>query len=114
MKRWPPRATRQLSLGARSPWSPGPVWPSRAAVAARTAGYSGADLMGLADQVVERKLPEALKLGRAVPITTRDVLAVAAQVKPSTRDWFNTARNYVLYANQGGQYDAVRAYLDGR
>jgi AAA+ superfamily predicted ATPase len=85
-----------------------------AAVAAKTAGYSGADLMGLVDQAVERKLSEALKLGRPVPITTRDLLAVAAHVKPSTRDWFATARNYVLYANQGGQYDAVRVHLEQR
>jgi len=32
-------------------------------------------------------------------------------MRPTTRDWFGTARNYVLYANDSGFYDAVRTYL---
>ena len=32
-------------------------------------------------------------------------------VKPSTREWFATARNYALYSNQGGLYDDILTYL---
>jgi hypothetical protein len=37
--------------------------------------------------------------------------AAAGQVKATTREWFATARNYALYANQGGAYDDVLKYL---
>jgi hypothetical protein len=46
-----------------------------------------------------------------LPIETRDLLAAAKQVQPSTRDWFSSARNYALYSNQGGQYDEILKYL---
>jgi hypothetical protein len=45
------------------------------------------------------------------PLTTRDLLAAAAEVKPSTREWFATARNHALFANQGGVYDDILKYL---
>jgi hypothetical protein len=32
-------------------------------------------------------------------------------VKPSVRAWFDTARNYALYANEAGAYDDLLAYL---
>ena len=48
-----------------------------------------------------------------VPLTTKDLLAAAKSIKPSTSDWFATARNYALYANEGGLYDDILEYLDG-
>ena len=33
-------------------------------------------------------------------------------LKPTTREWFATARNYALYSNQGGIYDDVRRFLE--
>jgi hypothetical protein len=45
------------------------------------------------------------------PITTKDLLAAANKLKPSTREWFATARNYALYSNQDGMYDDITAYL---
>jgi hypothetical protein len=52
-----------------------------------------------------------MKVGIPQPLTTKDLLAAAAGVRPSTREWFATARNYALYANQGGAYDDVLQYL---
>ncbi len=31
--------------------------------------------------------------------------------RATTRDWFETARNHALYANQSGLYDEVLAHL---
>ena len=45
------------------------------------------------------------------PLTTKDLAAAAAQIKPSTREWFSTARNYALYSNQGGIYDDILKFL---
>jgi AAA+ superfamily predicted ATPase len=81
------------------------------ALARKTEGFSGADLKGLVDVAVEQKLREALKDGVPRPLTTRDLAAAAAAVRPSTKEWFATARNYALYANQGGIYDDILKYL---
>ncbi len=80
-------------------------------IAKKTDAFSGADLKAVVDLTVEAKLRDAIKAGLPRPITTKDLLAAAAQVKPSTREWFATARNYALYANQGGIYDDILKYL---
>jgi AAA+ superfamily predicted ATPase len=83
-------------------------------VAKRTKGFSGADIKAIVERAVDAKLDEALDAGSAVPLTTKDLLAAAKTVKPSTSDWFATARNYALYANEGGLYDDILEYLDGQ
>ena len=52
-----------------------------------------------------------MKSGVPMPLTTKDLLAAAAKVRPSTKEWFSTARNYALYSNQGGIYDDILKYL---
>jgi hypothetical protein len=52
-----------------------------------------------------------MKAGIPKPLTTRDLAHAATAVKPSTKEWFATARNYALYSNQGGTYDDVLSYL---
>lgn len=81
------------------------------AVAKKTEEYSGADLKQVVDQTIEAKLQQAMKTGRPEPITTRDLLAAASRVRPSTKDWFTSARNYALYSNQSGLYDDILRYL---
>ncbi len=81
------------------------------AVAKKCQGFSGADLKAVVDVAIEAKLKEAMKVGRPTPLTTRDLTAAAGQVKPSTQEWFATARNYALYSNQGGTYDDILKYL---
>lgn len=80
-------------------------------LATKTNGFSGADLKALVDQAIERKLQEAMRAGVPKPMTTKDLLAVVAAVRPSTKEWFSTARNHAIYANQGGIYDDVLKYL---
>lgn len=81
------------------------------AVARKTDGFSGADMKAVLDQAVEAKLREAMRTGRPLPITTSDLLASARSLRPTTREWFASARNYALYSNQGGMYDDVLKYL---
>lgn len=80
-------------------------------VAKKTHEYSGADLKALIDIAVEGKLREAMKAGKLQPLRTKDLLAAVGNVKPSTREWFASARNYALYSNQGGVYDDILDYL---
>jgi transitional endoplasmic reticulum ATPase len=81
------------------------------AVAKKTENYSGADLQALVDICIEQKLRNSFRTGVPEPITTRDLLEAAGRHKPSTQEWFNTARNYALYANQTGLYDDILDYL---
>lgn len=81
------------------------------AIAKKTEGCSGADLRGIVDRAVERKLEEALESGHAAPLTTKDLLAAAKEARATTTEWFSTARNHALYANEGGVYDDILAYL---
>ncbi len=80
-------------------------------VAKKTDGFSGADLKAVVDQAVEAKLRAAMKSGKLEPLRTKDLLTAAAGIKPSTKEWFATARNYALYSNQGGTYDEILKYL---
>ena len=82
-----------------------------AKAAQKADGFSGADLKAAVDVAVERKLGEAIRSGRTVPVTTADLLDAVKTIKPSTREWFSTARNYVMYANEGGLYDDVKPWL---
>jgi SpoVK/Ycf46/Vps4 family AAA+-type ATPase len=82
-----------------------------AAVAKKTDQFSGADLKAVVDAAVEQKLRAAMKTGRPTPLATADLLAAAKDLKPTTREWFSTARNHALYSNQGGVYDDVLKYL---
>jgi SpoVK/Ycf46/Vps4 family AAA+-type ATPase len=80
-------------------------------LAKNTDGFSGADLQAVVDLAIEAKLQAAMKAGSVQPVTTKDLLQAAKIHRPTTKEWFATARNYALYANQGGMYDEVLKHL---
>ncbi len=80
-------------------------------IAKKSDGFSGADLKAVVDVAIEAKLREAMKTGTPLPLRTKDLVAAIAGLKPTTREWFAAARNYALYANQGGTYDEILKYL---
>ncbi len=80
-------------------------------VAARTDDYSGADLAHLCDVAVELAMEDSVKTGTPRPITHRDFKRAIREVRPSIRPWFETARNYALFDNEGGTYDDLVVYL---
>ena len=84
------------------------------AVAKKTDQFSGADLRAVVETAVDACLDQALKTGTPAPITTKTLLAAARRRRPTTADWFSTARNHALYANESGLYDDVLQYLDIR
>ncbi|WP_442505107.1 AAA family ATPase [Novipirellula sp. SH528] len=83
-----------------------------AQVAKKTAEFSGADMKAVVDQAIEEKLRIALKEGIPKPLVTKDLIGSAKTLRPTTREWFSTARNYAIYSNQGGIYDDVLKYLN--
>lgn len=82
-----------------------------AAVAKKTEGFSGADLMAVFDMATEQALTEAMRKGALVPVSGKMLAGACKEVKPSTRKWFESAKNYALYANQSGFYDDVLVYM---
>jgi ATP-dependent 26S proteasome regulatory subunit len=81
------------------------------AVARKTREFSGADLKNVFDLATERCLASAMRENKVVPLTTAVLVKTASEVRPTTKTWFETARNYALYANQTGFYDEVLTYL---
>lgn len=80
-------------------------------LAKKTENFSGADLHSLVDHTLEKKIEQAMKEGKPKPVTTKDLESNLKDVKPSTLEWFATAKNYALYSNEGGAYDEIRKYL---
>jgi transitional endoplasmic reticulum ATPase len=80
-------------------------------IASVTAEYSGADLKAIVDIAVEDKLRESMKAGSIQPINTKDLQKAVKQHRATTTEWFASARNYALYANEAGHYDDILKYL---
>jgi AAA+ superfamily predicted ATPase len=83
-------------------------------VAKKTPLFSGADLRALAERAVDLVIDDALESGEERPLQTGDFETALREMRPSTLEWLATARNYVDFANQGGRYDEVAAFLVSR
>ncbi len=80
-------------------------------VVKKTAEYSGADMKALVDIAIESKLDEAIRKGKPIPVETKDLIQATKKHKPTTKEWFQTAKNYALFANEAGLYDDILKYL---
>jgi AAA+ superfamily predicted ATPase len=79
-----------------------------------TDGYSGADIAHICETAAEAALLDSVRRGEPRLIGQADIEAAVAEVKPSLGTWFDTARNVALFANEGGAYDDLVAYLRKR
>jgi AAA+ superfamily predicted ATPase len=76
-----------------------------------TDGLSGADLAHLCEAAAEGALLDSARSGTVRLIGMKDLLAAAKDIVPSTDPWFASARNVAMFANEGGTYDDLVAYL---
>ena len=74
--------------------------------------FSGADIQAAIDMAIETKLEASFKDGIPKPLRTKDILKAIKKMKPSTKEWFVSSKNYALYANDSGLYDDILAYLN--
>jgi SpoVK/Ycf46/Vps4 family AAA+-type ATPase len=79
-----------------------------------TDGYSGADIAHVCETAAEAALLDSVRRGEPRLIGQADLEAAVAEVRPSLGTWFETARNVALFANEGGAYDDLVAYLRKR
>jgi SpoVK/Ycf46/Vps4 family AAA+-type ATPase len=77
-------------------------------------GFSGADLRLVCEEAAERALGEAIRTSRVQPIGVNHLRQAIAATRPSTAAWFESARNYLRYANGTGEYDDLAAHLRQR
>lgn len=80
-------------------------------LAARSALFSGADLRAVVERAIDAVIDDALEQGGDVPIGHGHLERALADTRPTTVDWLRTARNFVEFANDGGRYDDVLAFL---
>jgi SpoVK/Ycf46/Vps4 family AAA+-type ATPase len=80
-------------------------------VAQKTNEFSGADLTHIVESSAEIAMEESLTSGRVRPINQNDFKRALKEIKASTRPWFEVARNYAQFANEGGMYDELLEYL---
>ncbi len=83
-------------------------------LAEKTEDFSGADLVHLFESAAELAMEDSLTSGRVRPIGMNDFKKALKEIKPSTRPWFEIARNYAMFANDGGVYDDLLDYLRAR
>ena len=80
-------------------------------LAKKSKEFSGADIKAAIDIAIEKKLEESFIDGIPKPLNTKDILKAIKNVKSSTKEWFSSAKNYALYANDAGLYDDILTYL---
>lgn len=80
-------------------------------LAKKTESYSGADIDAIIDIAIEQKLENAFEDGIPKPLETNDFIIAIKKHKASTQEWFATARNYAVFANDSGLYDDILKYL---
>ncbi|ORT61843.1 ATP-binding protein [Streptomyces sp. CB03238] len=76
-----------------------------------TEDFSGADLAHVCESAAESALLDSARTGTVRMINTKDLMGAAKQIRPSTEPWFSAARNVATFANDGGMYDDLLAYL---
>jgi ATP-dependent 26S proteasome regulatory subunit len=77
-----------------------------------TNGFSGADLANLVESAVDEAIDESLERGEEVSLTAGHLTTAQRDLRPTTHEWLTTARNHARYANEGGRYDEVLAFLE--
>ncbi len=81
------------------------------AIAKRTEEFSGADLAHLVESAAELAMEDSLTTGNVRSISQADFDRALREVRPSTRSWLEIAKNYALFANDGGVYDDLLEHL---
>lgn len=81
------------------------------AIAAKTGGFSGADIENLIDMATDEAIDETLESDSDVNISNAHLKTALSGCRSTTIEWLTTARNYARYANDGGRYDDVLEFL---
>ena len=73
-------------------------------LAKATALFSGADLRALIEQALDLAIEETLEKGHEQTLEMTHIRTALSDMRPTTLDWLNRAKNYVEFANQNEFY----------
>lgn len=76
-----------------------------------TVHFSGADLEQVVGDAVEKALERTLEKGSIQPITDDDLNKSVKNRKPTTLEWFSTAKNYATFSDVNQDYANVLEYI---
>ena len=82
-----------------------------AVVAELTKHFSGADLEQVVQDAVDAAMERTFETGEIQPITQKDLLASVKKRKPTTLEWFATAKNYAIFSDVNREYQVVLDYM---
>lgn len=85
-----------------------------ASLVRKTEDFSGADLTHLCQAAGERAMLDSIRTGKDRNIETEDFTEALKEIRPSTRSWFNSARQVAQFANNDNAYDELISYLRRR
>ncbi|KAB1662359.1 ATP-binding protein [Pseudoclavibacter chungangensis] len=81
------------------------------ALAARTEGLSGADLVHVVRAATEQAFSESLRTGVRRDVRQEDLVLAASQAVPSTRSWFEEMKPTLDFGVDDGTFKTLRKYL---
>ncbi len=107
----PDREAREAILGLHLAERPcaGPL--DLAFIAKRSSGFSGADLQNIVETAADEAIDASIEADEERRISDVELRTALSEVRPTTKEWLTTARNYARYANESGQYDEVLDFL---
>ena len=73
--------------------------------------FSGADIKAIIDLACEKTIYLEMKTGKKNSITTDIIYNAVKEIRPTTLEWLETAKNYASYSNRTGQYDDLVKYF---
>lgn len=82
-----------------------------AKIAARTSGFSGADISNLVETATDEAIEASIDAGEDVPLNQKHFDSALSELNATTSEWLTTARNYARYANEGGRYNDVLNFI---
>lgn len=85
-----------------------------AKIARATEHFSGADLAYVCELAAEQALMDSVRTGAPRMIEMHDLETAAGSISSSITPWLQTARNVAQFANEGGVYDDLAAYMRQR
>ncbi|SDC93044.1 ATPase family associated with various cellular activities (AAA) [Terribacillus halophilus] len=76
-----------------------------------TEHFSGADLEYLVKDAIDSAITRSYETGTVQPMTNEDLLYALERRKPTTLEWFHTAKSYAKFSDANQEYKDVLDYI---
>lgn len=108
----PDAAARDAVLKLMLSGRPGASGLNIAPTVRATSGFSSADLAQVVDIACDLAIEQSLSENHIIDLSEKHLAEALRGARPTTLEWLTEVRNYAKFANEGGLYDDVVAFLD--